>query len=82
MTKLFGAVKPQMEVVTADNQTIGRVDHEEGQDRIKLTRNEAGEHRFINWDWVDRVEDGKLRLNLSRLKLQEQWKSDASAHIR
>ena len=82
MTKLFGTVKPHMEVITTDGQTIGRVDHEEGQDRIKLTRNEAGEHRYINWDWVDRAEGGKLHLNLDGAALHEKWKSDSTAHIR
>jgi hypothetical protein len=81
MTKLFDAVKPHMEVVSADGRVVGKVDHEEGQDRIKLTRDESGEHRFVNWDWVDRVSEGKLHLKLDKTSLQEKWKADRIAHI-
>jgi hypothetical protein len=81
MTKLYDAVVPHMEVLSADGKPIGKVDHEEGVDRIKLTREEAG-HKYINWDWVDRVQNGKLLLNLKFDQLQESWKTDPSAHIR
>lgn len=82
MTKLIGALKPHMEVVSADGQLVGKVDHEDGQDRIKLTRDDAGEHRYLNWDWVERVSNGKLHLNLNKSGLHEQWKTNPSAHIR
>jgi hypothetical protein len=32
MTKFIGKVAPQMEVLASDGQTVGKVDHEDGQD--------------------------------------------------
>jgi hypothetical protein len=81
MTKFYDAVEPHMDVLSSDGRPVGKVDHQEGVDRIKLTRN-RGEHHYINWDWVDRVEDGKLHLNVSQSELQRSWQKDPSAHIR
>jgi hypothetical protein len=81
MTKLYDAVAPHMEVLSADGKIVGKIDHEEGVDRIKLTR-EGAEHKYINWDWVDRVENGKLLLNLDLQSVQQNWKVNPTAHIR
>jgi hypothetical protein len=81
MTKLYDAITPHMQVVSADGKPVGKVDHEEGVDRIKLTR-EGPEHKYVNWDWVDRAEAGKLVLNINLHELRKNWERDPSAHIR
>ena len=81
MTKFIDSVSPHMDVVSADGKKVGKVDHQEGVDRIKLTR-DGGEHHYINWDWVDRIEGGKVCLNLNVSDIHERWESDPSAHIR
>ncbi len=81
MTKLLDAVQPHMPVVTADGAPVGSVDHEEGEDHIKLTEQE-GRHKYVSWDWVDRVDEGKLVLNLARAQLEKAWKSNPEGRIR
>jgi hypothetical protein len=61
MTKLYDAVVPHTEVLSADGKIVGKIDQEEGVDRIKLTR-EGPEHKYINWDWVDWCKYGRRRL--------------------
>ena len=52
-------IKEHMEVVGADGRHVGTVDHLEGDDQIKLTRNDSadGEHHFLAIDLVERVDD-------------------------
>jgi hypothetical protein len=52
-------IKEHMEVVGADGRHVGTVDHLEGDDQIKLTRNDSadGEHHFLAVDLVERVDD-------------------------
>jgi hypothetical protein len=82
MTKFIGKVDPQMEVLASDGQPVGKVDHEDGQDRIKLAKDKDGQHHWINWDMVEGVEGGKLRLNMSSKALQDSWKKNPTSHIR
>jgi hypothetical protein len=81
MTKLFDSVNPDMEVVASDGSHVGTVDHEEGQDRIKLKKHD-GDHRYLSWDWVDRVNEGKLVLKVSKAQLRKAWDANPDAHIR
>jgi hypothetical protein len=81
MTKFIGAVDPHMDVMASDGQVVGKVDHEDGQDRIKLTKDQNGQHHWINWDMVERVVDAKVHLNLSAKALQDSWQRNPSAHI-
>jgi hypothetical protein len=46
-----------MPVVCSKNKQFGTVDHVEGQDAIKLTKDESGEHHFIPMSWVTSVDD-------------------------
>lgn len=59
-------IHEHMEVVGADGRHVGTVDHLEGADQIKLTRDDSadGEHHFLALDLVDRVDD-KVHLKLS-----------------
>ena len=51
-------IRERMEVVGSDGRHVGTVDHLEGNDRIKLTRDDSadGRHHFIPTDWVDHVD--------------------------
>jgi hypothetical protein len=57
-------IKEHMEVVGSDGSHVGTVDHLDGRDRIKLTRDDShdGKHHFIPTDWVDHV-DNSVHLN-------------------
>jgi hypothetical protein len=58
------SIREHMEVVGSDGAHVGTVDHLEGVDRIKLTREDSfdGKHHFIPTDMVDHV-DRYVHLN-------------------
>jgi hypothetical protein len=69
-------IKEHAEVVGSDGAHVGTVDHLEGSDRVKLTRrdpNAGGEHHYIPLEWVDSIEDDRVRLNKTGEEAQAQW---------
>ncbi|HEY0462039.1 MAG TPA: SDR family oxidoreductase [Pyrinomonadaceae bacterium] len=62
------------EVVSADNQHVGTVDHVDGK-QIKLTRTDStdAKHHFIPLAWVSTVTDGKVHLNRNAYVVRGQW---------
>lgn len=59
-------IKEHMEVVGADGQHVGTVDHLDG-DRIKLTRTDksaGGQHHYLPLSTCAGVEGGKLKLSI------------------
>ena len=64
-----------MEVVGSDGEHVGTVDHLEGVNQIKLTKNDPaskGTHHFIPVDWVEHV-DEKVHLTKTSAEAFEQW---------
>ena len=47
-----------MEVISADGQTIGTVDHLDGPDRIKLAKSTSpdGQHHHVPFTWIDHID--------------------------
>lgn len=73
-------IKEHTEVVGSDGAHVGTVDHIEGSNRIKLTRrdpNAGGEHHYIPLDWVESVENDRVRLNKTGQDAQAQWHGDS-----
>jgi hypothetical protein len=70
-------VKDHMEVIGCDGVHVGTVDHLEGRDLVKLTKDDpdAGdEHHFIPLAWVDHVDD-KIHLKQSGAEAKARWKT-------
>lgn len=70
------SIKEHMEVVGADGVHVGKVDHMDGQDKVKLAENDpdaGGEHHFIPLAWVDHV-DQKVHLKQSGAEAKARWK--------
>jgi hypothetical protein len=68
-------IKDHMDVVGSDGMHVGKVDHMEGQDRIKLARSDkdaGSQHHYIPVDWVDRVDD-RVHLNKTATDAKAQW---------
>jgi hypothetical protein len=68
-------VQEHMEVLGSDGKHVGTVDHMEGADKIKLTKNDPaanGQHHFIPHDWVDHV-DKHVHLNKPAKDVMAQW---------
>lgn len=68
-------IKEHMDVVSSDNKKVGQVDHLEGSDRIKLTKQSSpdGEHHhFIPTSWVESV-DNSIHLNKAENDVKAEW---------
>lgn len=67
-------IREHMDVISSDKKTVGKVDHMEGADKIKLTKASApdGKHHFIPLSWVDHV-DQHVHLNKSGAEATSQW---------
>lgn len=74
----FDNIQEHMDVVGSDGGKIGKVDHLEGSNQIKLTKTDSadGRHHFIPLDWVDRV-DTTVHLNKTAKDAKAQWKEAA-----
>src|SRR5215813_3029160 len=71
------AIKEHMEVVGSDGVHVGTVDHLEGRDTVKLTKDDpdaGGEHHYIPLAWIDHVEM-KVHLKQSAAEAKARWKS-------
>ncbi len=72
------SIKEHMQVLGSDGILVGVVDHLEGRDRIKLTRNDSadGQHHFIDAGLVDHVDDS-VHLSKTADEVMGAWESDA-----
>jgi hypothetical protein len=50
-------IKAHMPVVCSEAGQFGTVDHMDGSDWIKLTRDNKGQHHWIPVSWVTRVDE-------------------------
>lgn len=67
-------ITEHMDVITSDRQTIGKVDHLDGSDKIKLTKNDSsdGKHHHIPTSWIDHV-DTHVHLNKTAAEVTGSW---------
>lgn len=66
-------IKPHAQVVGMDNQVIGSVDNIQG-DKLKLTRDDQGQHHLIPLDWVDSVDD-KVHVKKNADEVKKSWQA-------
>ena len=68
------AIVEHMPVLGSDGVHVGTVDHLDGADRIKLTKNDSPDdkHHFIPLTWVERV-DTHVHLKKTALEAQKEW---------
>lgn len=69
-------IREHMEVVGSDGGHVGRVDHVLGQD-IELAKMDLGsglKHHMIPMTWVDRIQDEKVCLNLTKDAAKASWR--------
>jgi hypothetical protein len=60
-------VKEHMEIAGSDGEHVGTVDKLEN-DQIKLTKTDSSDHHhhFLSFDLVDRIEDNRIYLKVSK----------------
>jgi hypothetical protein len=77
-------IKEHMDMIASDGHdclgwtNIGKVDHLDGADKIKLTKSDApdGKHHLIPVGWVDHV-DQHVHLNKASKDVKAQWSEAA-----
>ena len=65
-------IKPHMPVVCSENGQFAVVDHIEGTDLIKLTKDARGQHHYIPLTWVTSVDD-KVHIDRPGEQAMQQW---------
>lgn len=70
-------IKEHASVIASCGTEVGKVDHLEGQDAIKLTRSddENNEHHVISLSWVSEVKDEQVILNKNSEDVRNEWKT-------
>ena len=71
-------IKEHMDIISSDRKTVGKVDHLEGSDKIKLTRQSSPDgqhHHFIPVSWIDHI-DQHVHLNKSGADVTAHWQHE------
>jgi hypothetical protein len=69
-------IREHMEVVGSDGGHVGRVDHVTGEE-IELAKMDLGaglRHHMIPMSWVDRIDDDKVCLNMTKDAAKSSWR--------
>lgn len=75
---MLNKVDEHMEVVGSDGSHVGTVDKVRG-DRVILTKNDSdagGRHHSFPSNWLDSVEDNKVKLSKSADEAKKQWRDE------
>ena len=73
---MHSGIREHMEVVGSDGGHVGKVDNVKGGD-IELAKLDFGsglKHHLIPLSWVDRVQDEKVCLNLTKDAAKSSWR--------
>lgn len=73
MTDYSKDIKEHMPVVGTDGTELGKVDHLDGENSIKLTRDENGNHHWIPIGWVTGVNSGRVAIDRAVNHARDEW---------
>jgi len=74
------AIKEHMDVISSDKKVVGKVDHMDGADKIKLTKASSPDgqhHHYIPTEWIDHI-DEHVHLNKSGEDVTTHWQHGRS----
>lgn len=74
-------IKPNTPVVCSNNGQLAVVDHMEGNDTIKLNKDENGQHHFIPLSWVTLVDD-KVHVDRPGGQAMREWSTTANSQAK
>jgi hypothetical protein len=69
-------IKPHMPVVCSNDGQFAVVDHIQGTQAIKLTKDAQGQHHYIPLKWVTRVDD-KVHVDRPGQQAMREWSTSA-----
>jgi len=71
-------IKPHTPVVCSEKGQFGIVDHVEGTEMIKLTKDASGKHHYIPMKWVTSVDD-KVHIDRPGKQAMTEWSETPTA---
>lgn len=71
-------IKPHMPVVCSENGQFATVDHVEGENMIKLAKDDKGQHHYIPLTWVTAVDD-KVHVDRPGDQAMREWSTTPDA---
>ena len=71
------SIKPDMLVVSSNGTKFAVVDHMEGNDWVKLKKDDRGTHHFIPLSWVLDV-DEQVHIDRPSKQAMQQWSTTPS----
>lgn len=71
-------IKPHMPVVCSEDGQFATVDHLEGTDMIKLSKDKNGQHHYIPLAWVQSVDD-KVHVDRPGDQAMREWSTTPPA---
>jgi hypothetical protein len=74
-------IKAHMPVVCSEEGQFGTVDHMDGSDWIKLTKDNKGQHHWIPTSWVTRV-DERVHVDRPGNQAMKEWSTSPPAGVR
>lgn len=73
-------IREHMPVVCSKGGQFGTVDHLDGGDTIKLTKDERGQHHWIPVSWVKSVDD-KVHVDRPGEQVMKEWMTSPPAGV-
>lgn len=70
-------IKPDMAVVCSLDGQFAVVDHMEGQNTIKLKKDENGQHHYIPLSWVTSTENDEVKVDRPGDQAMQDWTTTA-----
>ncbi|UYF81018.1 DUF2171 domain-containing protein [Acinetobacter ursingii] len=68
-------IKKHSDVIASRGTKVGTVDHLEGDNQLKLTRDENDQHHLIPTGWIGEVKDDKVVLIKNSEEVKQQWQA-------
>ncbi len=68
-------IKRHADVIASCGTKVGTVDHLDGENQLKLTRDESGQHHLIPTGWIGEVKEDQVILNKNSEEVKEQWQA-------
>jgi hypothetical protein len=68
-------IKKHADVIASCGTKLGTVDHLEGENQLKLTRDESGQHHLIPTGWIGEVKEDQVILNKNSEEVKDQWQA-------
>ncbi len=68
-------IKKHADVIASCGTKVGTVDHLDGENQLKLTRDESGQHHLIPTGWIGEVKEDQVILNTNSEEVKDQWQA-------